>query len=372
VKCPKCHYLSFEPEPRCRNCGYDLTFEPGDLLVRREEDAEQTPPDLELTLRDEPATSVASASEADVMSAPAARDRGARVAPALSTARTAPPVSSAPAAPAPEVSVELPLFLQDLAPRDAAAEAPEISFAPAAPEIPVARSHSKAPAVSSDELNLILPRAPRPPLSVRRPTPAPGRVREKYQSSRPTRQMGLLERDVLENVEIHQAPALTERDIIVIDRPDHTEQSVSDDTTVLPTASAGRRLEAALVDLVFIGAINAAIVWLTLQRCDLTFSQLGQLPMLPLGAMLLLLNSLYLLMFTATNGQTVGKMAAGIRVVAADDGPLSNRVTLRQAAVRALLTFPSVLALGAGFFPALFGTGLSLHDRLAHTRVVRA
>ena len=32
----------------------------------------------------------------------------------------------------------------------------------------------------------------------------------------------------------------------------------------------------------------------------------------------------------------------------------------------------SVLALGLGWLPALFGRGLALHDRLAHTRVVRA
>ena len=24
MRCPKCHYLSFDPEPRCKNCGYDL------------------------------------------------------------------------------------------------------------------------------------------------------------------------------------------------------------------------------------------------------------------------------------------------------------------------------------------------------------
>ena len=31
MKCPKCHYLSFEPEPRCRNCGYDLSLGQDDL-----------------------------------------------------------------------------------------------------------------------------------------------------------------------------------------------------------------------------------------------------------------------------------------------------------------------------------------------------
>jgi len=36
------------------------------------------------------------------------------------------------------------------------------------------------------------------------------------------------------------------------------------------------------------------------------------------------------------------------------------------------LTVPSVLALGVGFVPALVGDERALHDRLAHTRVVRA
>ncbi len=33
MKCPKCHYLSFEPEPRCRNCGYDLETPGADTVI---------------------------------------------------------------------------------------------------------------------------------------------------------------------------------------------------------------------------------------------------------------------------------------------------------------------------------------------------
>jgi uncharacterized RDD family membrane protein YckC len=76
-------------------------------------------------------------------------------------------------------------------------------------------------------------------------------------------------------------------------------------------------------------------------------------------------------MFTAAGGQTVGKMLMGIRVVgdgAEDDEP----VPFRRAAWRAALTIISVIGLGLGWLPALFGRGLTLHDRLAHTRVVRA
>jgi len=69
----------------------------------------------------------------------------------------------------------------------------------------------------------------------------------------------------------------------------------------------------------------------------------------------------YVLMFTATSGQTVGKMAAGIRVVTAGvDAAAGGYVTIRQAAIRTLLTLPSAFVPGA------------INDRLSQTRVVRA
>ncbi|HEX5217080.1 MAG TPA: hypothetical protein VFV98_16570, partial [Vicinamibacterales bacterium] len=36
MRCPKCHYLSFEPEPRCKNCGYDLDLPETDLELHVE------------------------------------------------------------------------------------------------------------------------------------------------------------------------------------------------------------------------------------------------------------------------------------------------------------------------------------------------
>jgi uncharacterized RDD family membrane protein YckC len=206
-------------------------------------------------------------------------------------------------------------------------------------------------------------------LSVRRPTPAPGRVREKYQPAAESWH----ERDLLDNVELERTPAPGAAGVSpALAAAPTASRSLSEDSSIA-MAGAGRRLEAACVDLLFTGGLNLAIVWLTLQRCDLTLSQLNVLPILPVAALLLLLDSLYLLMFTATNGQTIGKMAAGIRVIRdSDDAVVPDRVTLKQAAIRAIVTFPSVLALGAGFIPALVGHRLALHDRIAHTRVVRA
>lgn len=65
MRCPKCHYISFDADPRCRNCGYDLS-----LAV----DADRDPPDLTLRVDEVPAP------PADLPLAPqeAAADQGAR------------------------------------------------------------------------------------------------------------------------------------------------------------------------------------------------------------------------------------------------------------------------------------------------------
>jgi len=65
-------------------------------------------------------------------------------------------------------------------------------------------------------------------------------------------------------------------------------------------------------------------------------------------------------------------MLMGLRVVADTVDSIDNPLTMAQAALRAVLAPLSVLALGLGWLPALFGRGLALHDRLAHTRVIRA
>jgi len=96
------------------------------------------------------------------------------------------------------------------------------------------------------------------------------------------------------------------------------------------------------------------------------------LPALPLAGLLLMVVVGYLLMFTVASGQTVGKMAMHLRVVGTSpEAVINDRITVSQAAVRTLAAVPSVLVFGLGFVPALLGAGLALHDRIAHTRVVR-
>jgi uncharacterized RDD family membrane protein YckC len=63
-------------------------------------------------------------------------------------------------------------------------------------------------------------------------------------------------------------------------------------------------------------------------------------------------------------------MALGLKVVGGADR--AERLTMTQAASRVLWTAPSALALGLGFVFAFVGDGRTLHDRLSHTRVIRA
>lgn len=135
-----------------------------------------------------------------------------------------------------------------------------------------------------------------------------------------------------------------------------------------------RRFIAGVIDVAILGSIDAAVVYLTLRLCELPMDQWRLLPVLPLGAFLLLLSGGYFVLFTAAGGQTIGKMSTKIRVVAAsadDQGHL--RVTFGTALVRSLACLVSVLAVGAGFLPVLFRADRkAFHDRVAETRVVPA
>jgi uncharacterized RDD family membrane protein YckC len=98
------------------------------------------------------------------------------------------------------------------------------------------------------------------------------------------------------------------------------------------------------------------------------------LPLVPLGAFLLLLCGGYFVLFTAAGGQTIGKMIARIRVVRAGDARAAKaRVPFGGAVLRTIACFGSVIALGAGFLPVLLSADRrAFHDRLAGTRVVPA
>jgi len=66
-------------------------------------------------------------------------------------------------------------------------------------------------------------------------------------------------------------------------------------------------------------------------------------------------------------GQTIGKMALGIRVVTEEGEPLDGAVAAR----RAVAGLASASVFGLGFLPALYGPERrAFHDRLTGTRVV--
>ncbi len=387
MKCPKCHYLSFDPEPRCRNCGYTLSLDP-DLAIKLES-AGADAPLVDLALREEAAppdppapprrtvtpppsepprrtrTSAPGPFDEEVESAFVSED-DLRVPDRAIDDSLAPPISPVGEQPAPPVpaeaelarpsarqplppaTAELPLFVKArTAPSDTTPSVP-----PTAPEPAVDR-----PVEVDEPPPFDVPGEPLPPLSVRRQK-QPGRPRG-HEATQP--RLGPLDRDLLEGLQriedFEQATATAQA------RQARLEAAVG------PVA----RLGAALVDAVLLGGLGVGLVWITLRWSGLTWEQASMLPVAPMMVFVLLLVVGYLFMFTAASGQTVGKMLARIRVVdAGDEGTAEDPVTGRQAILRGLITVPSVLAAGAGFLPGLVGEGRAVHDRLTRTRVVRA
>jgi uncharacterized RDD family membrane protein YckC len=134
------------------------------------------------------------------------------------------------------------------------------------------------------------------------------------------------------------------------------------------TAGLGARLAAVFLDLAILALVDAIVVYFTLQICGLTPQEFEVIPKVPLVAFLLVQNGGYLVAFTV-GGQTLGKIAAGIRVVSSDpDAPLDAGRALIRTVVWLGLAVPA----GLGFLTTVFGPDhRGLHDRWAGTRVVR-
>jgi uncharacterized RDD family membrane protein YckC len=133
-------------------------------------------------------------------------------------------------------------------------------------------------------------------------------------------------------------------------------------------AALGRRIGAAALDWLMLLALDVAVVYFTLRVSRLAPAQMGLLPPVPMIVFFLLLNGGYLALFTAATGQTIGKMAVGVRVVPVGEGPL----TVGRALMRVVALIASALPAGLGLLPVAFdGERRGLHDRVAKTRVVR-
>ena len=201
-----------------------------------------------------------------------------------------------------------------------------------------------------------LPASPRAPMSVRRAPPARPAGRRAPEDE-PTLD--------LDGEAPANAPPVRARRV-------EAPQVAPRDAAAQP-APLGARLAGAAIDLGLMGGIDIAVLYFTLQLVELTFADAGSIPKAPFAAFVALLNGGYMTAFTAAGGQSIGKMLAGTRVVTSDAHVQGERVTLGQSALRAVGYLVSALPAGLGFAPALIGPDhRALHDRLAHTRVVKA
>lgn len=320
MRCPKCHYISFESADRCRNCGYEFSLsapapEPGGELPLNDRDEDPLPP-MDLSL-----AQVDGLQEAREPSRPIPFDVD-RVA------------GRHPA------SADLPLFKNG--DRMAGTGAQAARALARDPDAPLVRA----------------PAAPRPPIAVRRPTPDAQRLRSRYAA--PELPKLALEPDDRAS----EASAIHDQF-----ESEHREADADLD------APAGRRLLAAAIDLSILGGINAGVLYFTLKLCALPLTIEGALalPGVPFVGFLLLLDAGYIVTFTAAIGQTIGKMATNLQVIYAgeDEASRGEQPNLGFAILRTAAYAASLLPVGLGFLPAFVGKDRrALHDRLAETRVV--
>jgi uncharacterized RDD family membrane protein YckC len=312
MKCPKCGYLGFEDIDRCRNCGYDFS------LV-------SAPPLPELSIRDgqdafNPLDDLA------LVDAAAASNASGRA--NLAAGEFDRPLGSPTQLPTPE----LPLF------------------------------GPSTDRESTDDTPLITRTSPpRPPLAVRRATPEVPRLRSSSRLRTPMLDLNAFDTEP-------EKPAPVHRRVSEL-RP--LAGSRTDSTAEVPAELAGiwSRAAAAAADVTILACIDIAVVYLTMKICGLEVDELGILPKGPLLAFLTAQNLAYFVGFTV-GGQTLGKMAAGIKVISVRDGATLD---LGRSVVRTLVWVALAVPAGLGFLTALFGDEhRGFHDRCAGTKVVRA
>jgi uncharacterized RDD family membrane protein YckC len=205
-------------------------------------------------------------------------------------------------------------------------------------------------AIADDVPLITKPSPPRTPLAVRRSTPDVPRLRTSPPAA--TLELGL-----------EPPPRTPSRaDAKRLADGVGASQAANED------ASVGARLAAVVTDLLILLCVDALVVYFTMQICGVGVADLGILPRAPLIAFLLVQNGGYLVVFTA-GGQTLGKMAAGIKVI-----PAESRDTLDfgRAFIRELVWLGLAVPAGLGLLSVFSHDRRGVHDRFAGTRVVRA
>ena len=308
MKCPKCDYLGFDTGDRCRNCGYDfsLTGAPA--------------PEADLPLHELHAVTSAPVGELALLPAVSASD-----APGAGVVSPSRPRLVEPA---------LPLFNPD--------------------------------SLEDDTPLIKLPAQPRPPLAVRRTPEMPARrgldesgtrLRAVPRPSRRTPAHAAPKSDP-EPVLAFGEDETTERERLRLDEPPVSARVDE------PTRPA-RRVAAAAIDHVILLGVDASVMYFTLRLAEV--ADWTALLVAPMVVFLSLVKAAYFCVFTLVGGQTIGKMAAGIRVVAEDGRGLDPARAIQRTLAGAL----SVATLGVAFLPAVLSPDRrALHDRLARTRVV--
>jgi uncharacterized RDD family membrane protein YckC len=308
VKCPKCGYLGFETGDQCKNCGYDFSLiAPAPIAT----------PDPDIAIRTDDAETGAPELWLDRMdrSMDEVSKPNAKQEHLIGIPEPPPAVDPDP----------LPLFNPD----------------------------------DPDDIPLIaLPTAPRAPLSVRRTTETPRLRAVPKTTNAPAPTLDFYEEaagaqhDEFESEPAEPRKPATPRRVI------HVVEEVR--------RIGGRRLTAALIDHAILFAIDLAVVYFTTRMAGLGSMDVRLLPALPMVIFLGLLKVAYFSAFTVVGGQTIGKMAAGIKVIA-ETGTIDSGLAIRRTLAGVL----SLLPLGLGFLPAFFGEDRrALHDRLTGTRVV--
>jgi uncharacterized RDD family membrane protein YckC len=327
MKCPKCGYLGFERVDRCRNCQYDFSLtsprpEP-DFAIRREPERENSLGELSL---------VDAATAWNNGPVPTGEDGDLDRIFGAPESKTAPPAASL------------------------ASATPVERLSPTAPaeELPLFGSP-----IDDDEPLITKASPPRTPLAVRRGTPDVPRLRTEPQ-------LRTANFDLALDLDVDDPDASMTPVVLPAER---TTMKVWTDKEEVQDAGLGARLFAVVLDLLILTVVDVLVIYFTMQLCDLKADDLWMLPKGPLVAFLLLQNGGYLVAFTA-GGQTLGKMAAGIRVVQSDS---DASLDLGRAFLRTLMWAILAVPAGLGFLTALFSRDhRGLHDRFAGTRVVRA
>lgn len=305
MRCPKCSYLSYEEVARCRNCGYDFAL--------------ASPPDAA------PAPALDTPGEPRAWQGP--------------TSRTQPMPTDLMAPDQEGAAVDLPLFEPPARPEAPQRDAPPMPIPPVAPPLVVRRK-----------------------VDLPRPASPPGAPRSAAGS-----------RDLTPPALDFDGPGMAS----ALDEPLTPHDGspwVTGEASGDEDAPAGRepafqggRVLAGLVDAAILLGIDALVVWLTLRLLGLGLGDWPRLPLAPLVGFLSLLDTSYLVTFTAASGQTIGKSMAGLRVVTQAGG----RVPFGHAVVRSAVVLLCAAPAGLGLLPIFLDAGgRGLHDRVAGTRVI--